>query len=152
MLPYVLLTRYMLPRMKQRTSRSGIINVSSLGGFPPGVPYISTYSGTKAFNLSFSRGLTFEESDKIDVMCLTPSVVESNMSKMKKGAYAIGADECAIGTLNQLGDYHVTEGPWKHALQGSITGFIRSILPTKMHLASIAFMLKQMAKMQKKNI
>ena len=116
MLPYVLLTRQMLPSMLERSCRSGIINVSSLVMVAPGTPFNSVYAGTKAFDHSFSKGLTYEASKNVDVMCLRPSLVESNMSKLKKGVAAIGALDCAKGTLDKLGWDVTTEGPWLHVL------------------------------------
>jgi len=50
-----LLTKYMLPKLIANAP-SLILNIGSLAG-PLGVPLLSIYSGTKAYNLSFSRAI-----------------------------------------------------------------------------------------------
>ena len=52
----VFMSNYAIPWMLKRKYRSAIINVSSIAG-EHAIPYISTYSATKAFNDFFSRSL-----------------------------------------------------------------------------------------------
>ena len=43
------------------------------------------YSGTKGFNDLFSRGLSLEVQDKVDMMCVRPGGVHSNITRIKPG-------------------------------------------------------------------
>lgn len=72
----VLLTRLILEEMK-KAKHGKILNVSSLLGFFP-APYMSTYSGTKAFILDFSLALRQELArEKIQVSVLCPGPVQT---------------------------------------------------------------------------
>ena len=100
MLPYAMVTRFIIPVMMNRNSRSGIVIVSSLGISASCGPLIATYLATKSFDDSFARGLAYEVENKIDVLCLKPGMVESNMSKKKAGFDTISSQDCARTTLN----------------------------------------------------
>lgn len=60
MLPYTMVTRYILPKMMNRNARSGIVMVSSLGIQASCAPVNAIYMATKAFDDSFARGLAYE--------------------------------------------------------------------------------------------
>jgi short-subunit dehydrogenase len=79
----VLMTHHILPSMINRNRRSAIINVSSLAGQQP-IPFVSNYSATKAFNNFFSQAIELEYSEQIDVLCLQPMEVETQMSGKTK--------------------------------------------------------------------
>ena len=57
--PMVMMTNHIIPHMLKREKRSAIINISSFAAEHP-VPYVSTYSATKAFNDFFSRAIGLE--------------------------------------------------------------------------------------------
>ena len=70
------LTHRFLQPMRERKSGT-IVNVASTAGFQP-VPYMATYSATKAFVLSFSEALWEENRPYgIEVMALCPGVTET---------------------------------------------------------------------------
>lgn len=73
--PLALLTRFMLPIMRNRKARSGIINVSSLVSQHNAMPNNAVYGGTKSFDDHFSRCLALDNEDKIDILCLCPGPV-----------------------------------------------------------------------------
>lgn len=55
-----------------------ILNVSSMGAFQPG-PYTSTYFGSKAFVLSYSRAIRYEAKKKgVQVSVLCPGSTKTN--------------------------------------------------------------------------
>lgn len=55
-----------------------ILNVSSTGAFQPG-PYTSTYFGSKAFVLSYSRAIRYEAKEKgVQVSTLCPGATKTN--------------------------------------------------------------------------
>ncbi len=71
------LTHLFLPSMQQK-KQGKIINVASIAAFQP-LPYLSVYSATKAFVLSFSEALWAEnKSQGIKVLALCPGPTESN--------------------------------------------------------------------------
>jgi uncharacterized protein len=71
------LTYRFLKPMRER-KRGTIINVASTAGFQA-VPYMATYSATKAFVLSFSEALWEENRQHgVHVMALCPGVTETN--------------------------------------------------------------------------
>jgi short-subunit dehydrogenase len=73
----VALTYYFLRPMRER-KRGTIINVASTAAFQ-GVPYMATYSATKAFVLSFSEALWDENrAHGVHIMALCPGVTETN--------------------------------------------------------------------------
>ena len=127
----VFMSNYAIPWMLKRKYRSAIINVSSLAG-EHAIPYISTYSATKAFNDFFSRSLEMQYSDQIDVLSLRPMLVESNLSKQQKSCTVASRNECARSAIKYLGIDYETNGYWVHRLLASIT---RS-LPTPIIRAS----------------
>ncbi|CAO1633687.1 unnamed protein product [Parajaminaea phylloscopi] len=78
-----LVARMTLPLLKsQANTPSLIVNVASLGAWAPS-PYLSVYSGSKAYNLQFSRSLYNEmvlEDQNVDVVCMAPGTVISGMN------------------------------------------------------------------------
>ena len=71
------LTRLVLPGMRQR--RWGrILNVGSVVGYQPGAPRMAVYYATKAYVLSFSRGLARElHGTGVSVTVLSPGPTET---------------------------------------------------------------------------
>jgi short-subunit dehydrogenase len=72
----VVLTRLLLPGILERArtsgQRGGVIIVASVVGFGP-VPYFSTYSATKSFDLRWAQGLAEEfAAEPVDVLALCP--------------------------------------------------------------------------------
>ena len=61
-----------------RNGNGKILNVSSTGAFQPG-PYTSTYFGSKAFVLSYSRAIRYEAKEKgVQVSTLCPGATKTN--------------------------------------------------------------------------
>jgi short-subunit dehydrogenase len=80
-LSLVQLTYLALPLLQKHKDTSYILNVASTAAYQA-VPYLSAYSATKAFVLSFSRGIKLElEKTNISVTCLCPGGVETNFMK-----------------------------------------------------------------------
>lgn len=71
------LTRLALPAMLAR-SWGRILNVASIVAYQPGAPWMATYYATKAYVLSFSRGLTAElEGTGVTVTVLAPGPTDT---------------------------------------------------------------------------
>ena len=64
-----LMSKMILPKMEAR-EKGAIINVASIAAFAP-QPFITMYAATKAYIDFFSRGLSYEYSDKgIECICI----------------------------------------------------------------------------------
>lgn len=119
----VLMTNYIIPYMLKRERRSAIINVSSFAAEHP-VPYVSTYSATKAFNNFFSQAVGMEYENQIDVISLRPMLVESNMSKQKASCSVATRTQCTQAAIKYLGLDYETNGYWVHRLFSTIVGWL----------------------------
>jgi hypothetical protein len=71
----------MISRARMRGGRAGLINVSSTFAVQP-VPYVATYSASKAFVLSWTEALAEELRGKpIDVLALCPGATRTDMAR-----------------------------------------------------------------------
>ncbi len=75
----LILTHHFGGKMTER-KRGGIITMSSIVAFQ-GVPYISNYAATKAYNLIFSEGIAAEfKKYNVDVLVVTPGFTKTNLA------------------------------------------------------------------------
>jgi short-subunit dehydrogenase len=71
------LTRLFLPELKKQT-QSYILNIASAAAYQS-IPYLCLYAATKAFVVSFSRGLNYELKDtNVSVSCVCPGGTETD--------------------------------------------------------------------------
>ena len=73
------MTRFVVPLMLKRNSRSAIIDISSVCAYG-GSTTLPIYAATKGFNLLLSQSVALAHSDKIDVLTVTPNSTKSNMN------------------------------------------------------------------------
>jgi short-subunit dehydrogenase len=87
------LVNLFLPQLKQE-SRSYILNIASSAAYQA-IPYLSLYSATKAFVLSFSRGLKQElRGSSVSVTCVCPGPTDTDFaSRAQVGAKGVKAAE-----------------------------------------------------------
>ncbi len=77
----LILSHHFGNKMVQR-GKGGIINVSSVAAFLP-MPFWTTYSASKVYDLHFSEGLWFELKGKgVDVLALCPGATRTEFSKV----------------------------------------------------------------------
>lgn len=81
----VVLTRTLLPQILERAraagTRGGVIIVASVVGFGP-VPFFSTYSASKAFDLRLAEGLAVELAEEpVDVLALCPGATATRFGE-----------------------------------------------------------------------
>ena len=76
-----MLTRLILPKLKARKARSGIINVSSAAGGDFLLPKSSLYIATKAFEDHFTQALA-HSCENLDILSLKPGPVTTAQSGM----------------------------------------------------------------------
>jgi short-subunit dehydrogenase len=75
----VALTHALLPLLRQ-TEKAYILNVASTAAYQA-VPTLTLYAASKAFILSFSRGLRYELKDtSVSVTCLSPGSTSTNFA------------------------------------------------------------------------
>ncbi|EAR88259.1 oxidoreductase, short chain dehydrogenase/reductase family protein (macronuclear) [Tetrahymena thermophila SB210] len=116
----VLFTYYLLPKLRNRGKKSGIINLSSVSTVISMAGF-HMYTGTKMFNDYFSKSMGEEYKGIIDVMSLKPGFVDTPLvSSVKEKRLCIQPQECANAALNYLGRYEETNGHYKH-MYGSFT-------------------------------
>lgn len=106
------LTRALLPgmilRAKRDGTRAGLIIVSSSTAFTP-VPYLTTYSASKAFDLFYAEGLAEElRGEPVDVLAVCPGPVRTKFGEragFSPGSLpgAIDPDTVAREALDALG-------------------------------------------------
>lgn len=124
--PMVLLTRKLINKLMKREHRSAVINVSSGSAITP-LPYYATYGGSKKFNRYFSLSLEPEfRKRNIDVLCLMPFYVDTQMAKKLKGS-KVTPEACVEGCLRDLGNTDVSFGATKHRWQGWISSLFASL-------------------------
>ena len=124
----VRMSKWALRKYIEKKGGGAIVSLSSMfGGLPAPAPYLSTYSGSKAFNASFSRSLAAEAAQhKVDVMSIAPGFVVSQMSKMRPGFFSPTAAAFAYQSLNKLSLTAHTEGHRHH----EILSFVLSLIPS----------------------
>jgi len=84
----VALTRLFLPSMIERR-RGTIINVASTAAFQP-IPYMATYSATKAFVLSFTEAIGAEAAGTgVRILALCPGPVRTEFQAVAKNENAL---------------------------------------------------------------
>ncbi|EGG13265.1 steroid dehydrogenase [Cavenderia fasciculata] len=127
----IALTRLVVPSMITK-KRGAIINLSSISGMSP-IPFLSVYSGTKAFVHRFSNSLSVELADKgIFVQCVAPGIVVSNMSKVRKPSLFVPLPEAyARSAISTIGYERTTSGYWAHKIQTYLITSLPSIVSDK---------------------
>jgi 17beta-estradiol 17-dehydrogenase / very-long-chain 3-oxoacyl-CoA reductase len=98
------MTRAVLPQMVENKA-GAIINLSSMAGRMP-TPMLAVYSGTKAYLDFFSKALSQEyQAQGIVVQSVTPGMVVSNMSKIRRPSLMVASPEhIAQRSVGRLGD------------------------------------------------
>ncbi|SMR52343.1 unnamed protein product [Zymoseptoria tritici ST99CH_1E4] len=127
------ITRLLMPQMKEQNSGL-IINVGSASS-EFGLPYLSIYSGCKAYNKSWSRSLSSEmiaEGVDVEVLCVIVGAVATDNVQREKSLFVPDANQIARCSLNLTGSGSVVEfAYWGHALQAALVASMPEWLTTK---------------------
>ncbi len=137
----LVLTRALLPGMLARAytsgRRAGIIIMSSQAAFAP-IPYFTTYTATKAFDLVFAEGLAEEmRREPLDVLALCPGAVKTEFGRragFSPGSLpgALDADTVARDGLHALGRHTIYVPGF-----GGQTAFSPLLLPRRLAATGI---------------
>ena len=120
-----------IPQMKK--SRAGsIISVASIAAFQP-LPYMSTYSATKAFNLNHVLGLRHELAEfgiKVIALCPGPTATEyhsaAGIPKEWSASYHDSAPDVVRGAITALDRNQAWVTP---GVRSRMLAFLARILP-----------------------
>lgn len=116
------ITRVLLPQLLQQ-SPALIINVGSVTS-DTGIPYLSVYSGCKAYNKAWSECLANEmraESLNIEALCVRIATVATDNVKKETSLFVPNARKIARCSLDRVGcGKSVVYAYWAHALQAGI--------------------------------
>jgi 17beta-estradiol 17-dehydrogenase / very-long-chain 3-oxoacyl-CoA reductase len=116
------ITRLLIPQLKKQGS-SLILNAGSATS-EFGVPYLSVYSGCKAYNKAWSRSLANEmtaEGVDVEVLCVLISAVATDNLPRNTSLFVPNARQMARCSLNLAGCGRPVEfGYWGHALQAAL--------------------------------
>lgn len=112
----VRVTYLILPFLLKR-QKSLILNLSSASSVL-NVPLLSVYSASKSFMNAWSKCLYCEyKKDGVNVECLTPAFVVSNMSKRRKSTITIPSPNTYVASvLNSVGHEWIRAGYLVHEL------------------------------------
>lgn len=110
------ITRALLPTL-QRNEPSLIINMASACGTSNiTIPYLATYSGTKAFIRQFSKTLRVEMiatgHEEVEVMSVVAAKVQSGGMKTERGWAVPSSRDFARSTLHKVGRGRAEVTPW----------------------------------------
>lgn len=148
----VLLTRGYLQRVEMDWGRCAIINIASCAALTPSTPFSSLYAASKAFNRSFSLSLAGEMEAKrllhpentpqVDVICVSPGFVVSNMTKMRESMYCCTAEQHAHIVFSKISNSWPLPcidiiPHWKHAFMWSILAGLEVLIPSEWFLVAV---------------
>lgn len=129
-----------------------IVNVSSYFGTRP-VPGTATYSSTKSFISNFSKCLHYERKFNLDVQCIEPLFVKTNMvRKWKANFFVLNPEEIVVSSFIRINNYTVrTYGNWRHALQSFILNLMPNFLFCRISNNYFYNQYARLSKKQRKN-
>ncbi|RUT33581.1 SDR family oxidoreductase [Paenibacillus zeisoli] len=105
------MTHLFLPNMLRNNSGT-VINVASTAGFQP-LPYMAVYGATKAFVLSFTEALWWENRDRgIQFFALCPGATDTSFFDV------VGTEDASVGKKDT--PERVVEAAFRALLEGKI--------------------------------
>lgn len=138
------LTRALIPLFTSN-SPSLIMNITSLTALN-GLPYLATYSSSKAFNYCFSQSLKAEmaaEGHSIEVLGIVVANVISGSNKVDQKGFTCTSLQMAKEALGRVGCGKANVWGWyRHALQGNLMMMLPEFVVQPM---MISVMKQQMA-------
>ncbi|KAJ7207062.1 putative short chain dehydrogenase/reductase [Mycena pura] len=129
------LTRQLIPVLR-KNQPSLIINIGSLGAVSA-PPYLTIYSGTKAFNKAFSYSLCAElrhdpSTKDIEVLFIQVGEVVSNTYLLSESLVSPSAERFAKAALNRVGCGYLGAAGWiVHSMQEFAFGWTPEFLAIK---------------------
>jgi short-subunit dehydrogenase len=129
----------LIKRKREQGLKSAIINVSSTIGYLHGAAGCAVYTATKGFVHFYTMALSAELKDDIDIQCMAPGFTRTNLlnetSSKANALVSISAEDCAKGSLRDLGYEFLTSGDWRHDFQVPFATFFSKMPPFQYALA-----------------
>eukprot|EP00727_Mastigamoeba_balamuthi_P002726 m51a1_g12450 putative estradiol 17-beta- (177) ;mRNA; r:3774-4651 len=123
-----MMTRVLVPIMRQRKQRSLIISLTSFVSLVP-VPMLQVYSASKRYVEHLMAALALEYKGKIDITCSGPWWVATPMTKIRRTSLrVISAERAASGTLRHAGRFFIVDPYWLFSLLDAIVVRMPSFL------------------------
>lgn len=131
----VQVTSVVLPLLFRHEGPSLIVNIGSIADM--GAPWLTTYAGSKAFNMGWSKGLQVEmDAERRDVEVLgiaVGKVTAVTHCKEEVSLFVPDSRTFASAALDRVGcGRFVAVGYWAHALQKGFVDIIPEVLLRKM--------------------
>lgn len=111
----VMMTNFLLKRLHDSKKRAAIINISSSFTETP-IPFLQSFTATKAYNLEFGRELAEQYRDQLDVLNLKPGLIATEKSQLQHGLLIPSVRAYVESALNSLGRKTEAHGHWKSKL------------------------------------
>ncbi|CAD8203946.1 unnamed protein product [Paramecium pentaurelia] len=96
----IMMTRILINKLQNRIKKSAVITISSGLAYLPS-PFVSVYSGTKAFTNYFTQSLALT-SKNTDFLSATPLGISTKMLANRKGPNIIESNEFVKNVINDL--------------------------------------------------
>lgn len=127
-----------------------IIEIASVAGFQP-IPYINVYGATKAFVISYSRGLNIElKPRKISVTCVCPYWTKTNFfNRAKVTEHTVVSKYVVMYDAKYIVEYAIKKAMKRKEL--AIPGFIARSQVRLVKMLPPKFVMKTWLRQQKLN-
>lgn len=102
--------------LERKQKKCAIINLSSQS-VAFALKSLSVYTATKAYNDLFSRCLSEDYNNVIDILDCVPAIVSTAGTNYTKDPFSCTSEQCARWTLKALGKTKSTPGHWTHIFQ-----------------------------------
>jgi len=146
------LVQSFLPIFVRRPCRSAIITFGSITSRLGGTPGLAVASGNKSFVRAFSRAISKEFEDHVDVLCAHPLGVKESIVRGKTIScylrpFLVSADDFANGVLSHLGQTPPTRETAGTTLQETISRLWAYIEPLDLHVLRSAGRISALSKL-----
>ena len=143
-LPQTMFSRWALEKFEKRTERCALIDLASVVSIFA-MWKIAVYSASKTFNRFLTQGLNATKTfmpnkyQNIDFLSVCPGPVATKLQKnsafgkptANRQMLMSSIDDCVMGCLRNLGNYHTTYGSRQHEVVFSIGEIVCSVIPEK---------------------
>lgn len=134
--PITMMSRLFIEKMKERPTKSGIINLSS-GGAMVSYRGIAHYTSTKKYDDNLSLALADEYGHKIDFQTARPYMVTTRLTNFTDSFLHTSARSSAKQLVNSLGRKSISYGTFFHTLQGLGTAYFHDRLTSPVYSSAV---------------
>ena len=126
--PQTMMSKILIDKFLKRPQKTAILNLSSLVSDYAFV-YDPIYSATKRYNDVQTKVFQAEFGDKIDVLCVKPGYVSTQMNRHRNIDFITTDTHSYVrSVMRQIGHAKETYGHWKHDFKFFLLGYIPRFL------------------------